>query len=191
MIAGLRGTLAGKDRDSILIDVGGVIYRVGTSANTLSELGDVGEPVRVVTHLVVREDQMTLFGFITNEELLLFETLISVTGIGPRLSCAVLSHFKVETLLVAIDSSDVDLLATVPGVGKKTAARLIVELRGKLPSPTGQPLPVNLADREVVQALRALGYTTSEVNSVIGRLTVDASASVEEKVVAALRELGQ
>jgi Holliday junction DNA helicase RuvA len=191
VIAGLRGRLEAKLPDSVLVDVGGVIYRVGTSATTLSEIGDVGESVRLLTHLFVREDQLTLYGFASDDELKLFETLIGVTGVGPRLACAILSSLRVEALQEAIQAGNADLLATVPGVGKKTAARLIVELRGKLPT-TGIPAaPLSRDDVEVVEALRALGYTTAEANGAVGRIAADASLTAEERVVAALRELGQ
>ncbi|MEA2584674.1 MAG: holliday junction helicase RuvA, partial [Thermomicrobiales bacterium] len=148
MIAGLRGRLDAKLADALLVDVGGVVYRVGTSASTVSEIGDIGEPVRLQTHLFVREDQMTLYGFATDDELKLFETLITVTGVGPRLACAILSSLRVETLHEAIQAGNADLLATVPGVGKKTAARLILELRGKLPTGGFVSAPVGRDDLE-------------------------------------------
>jgi holliday junction DNA helicase RuvA len=190
MIAGLRGRLDSKLPDALLVDVGGVVFRVGTSANTLSEVGDVGEAVRLQTYLFVREDQLTLYGFTSDEELRLFETLIGVTGVGPRLACAILSHLRVEALQEAIQAGNADLLATVPGVGKKTAARLIVELRGKLPSTLGA-VTTGPVEAEVIEALRALGYTTAEANSALGRIGATPNMSVEEKVLAALRELGQ
>jgi Holliday junction DNA helicase RuvA len=191
VIAGLRGRLDAKLSDALLVDVGGVVYRVGTSANTLSEVGDVGEQVRLQTHLFVREDQLTLYGFATADELRLFETLIGVTGVGPRLACAILSHMRVEALHEAIQAGNADLLATVPGVGKKTAARLIVELRGKVPSTVGFAGVGGPIEPEVVEALRALGYTTAEANSALGRIGATPEMSVEDKVLAALRELGQ
>src|SRR5262249_35321022 len=106
VIAGLRGRLDAKLPDALLVDVGGVILRVGTSANTLGEVGEVGEPVRLQTYLFVREDQLTLYGFATGEELKLFETLITVTGVGPRLACAILSSLRVETLHEAIQAGN-------------------------------------------------------------------------------------
>jgi Holliday junction DNA helicase RuvA len=190
MIAGLRGRLDAKSADALLIDVGGVVLRVGTSATTIDEIGDVGEPVRLLTHLFVREDQLTLYGFATDDELKLFETLIAVTGVGPRLACAILSSLRVESLREAIHDGNADLLATVPGVGKKTAARLIVELRGKLPTTGVPPAPIGREDLEAVEALRALGYTTAEANAAIGRVA-GAGMTTEERIIAALRELGQ
>jgi holliday junction DNA helicase RuvA len=191
MIAGLRGRIDAKLVDALLVDVGGVIYRVGTSGQTIGDVGEIGETVRLQTHLFVREDQMTLYGFATDEELKLFETLISVTGVGPRLACGILSGLRVETLHEAIHAGNADLLATVSGVGKKTAARLIVELRGKLPA-TGLPIaPTSYGDQEAVEALRALGYTTAEANAAVGRVASTPGMTTEERILAALRELGQ
>jgi holliday junction DNA helicase RuvA len=197
MIAGLRGRIETKTADAILLDVGGVIYRVGTSRSTLSEIGEHGDDARLHTYLFVREDQLTLYGFATPDELQLFETMIGVTGIGPKLACAILSHIRTDLLFEAIQNQNADFLATVPGVGKKTAARMILELRGKLPS-TLAPLvgATPVADRdqtEVVEALRALGYTAAEAHGALARTARDvpAGATVEERLVAALRELGQ
>lgn len=193
MIAGLKGRLERKLDDAALIDVGGVIYRVNTSLVTLEDLGDVGETVRVHTHLYVREDQLTLYGFASPDELRLFETLIGVSGIGPRLALAILSRVRPEALEIAINGENAELLATVPGVGRKTAARLILELRGKLvPSGGGVgPSMLSREDAEVVAALRSLGYTTSEAHGALGRAPRDAGLTVEDRVVAALRELAQ
>lgn len=191
MIAALRGKLDARLADAVLIDVGGVIYRVNTSSTTLNEIGEPGDEVRLRTHLVVREDQLTLYGFSTSEELNLFETLIGVTGVGPKLACAILSRLKPDALTTAITGENADLLATVPGVGKRTAARLILELRGKLvPVAPVSPTPGSQTDSEVVAALRALGYTAAEAHGAVARLPRDTSdAAVEDRVVAALRDL--
>ncbi len=191
MIAGLRGRLDKKLADALLVDVGGVVYRVGTSTTTLSDVGDVGDPVRLQTFLFVREDQLTLYGFASDDELRLFETLITVTGVGPRLACAILSHIRPESLHEAIQAANADLLATVPGVGKKTAARMILELRGKLPASLGGMATVSSADREVVEALRALGYTTAEAHGAVARAERLPGLTVEERVIAALRDLAE
>ncbi len=191
MIAGVRGRIDAKLADAVLVDIGGVILRVGTSVSTLEAIGEVGDEVRLQTYLFVREDQLTLYGFASAEELRLFETLIGVTGVGPRLACAILSRMPTETLLSAIEAGNADLLATVPGVGKKTAARLIVELRGKLPVVVAPTAGTRQADHEVVEALRALGYTLAEAQAAAARVTAGPEVPVEERVVAALRELGQ
>lgn len=192
MIAGLRGRLERKIEDAALVDVGGVIYRVNTSQVTLEDIGDAGEDVRLFTHLYVREDQLALYGFASTEELRLFETLIGVTGVGPRLALAILSRVRPEALEAAINGENAELLATVPGVGRKTAARLILELRGKL-VPAGGPRATapSQADADVIQALRSLGYTSAEANGVLSRIPRDPELTLEDRVVAALRELSE
>lgn len=192
MIAGLRGAIFQKYEDAVLVDVQGVIYRVNTSSTTLGDIGSSGDDVRLLTQLYVREDQMTLFGFATDDELRLFNTLIGVSGVGPKLALAILSRVRPDALELAINAENAELLATVPGVGRKTAARLILELRGKLvPAATaaaggGQP---SQEDAEVLAALRSLGYTTAEAHGALGRAPRDPGLSVEDRVVAVLREL--
>ncbi len=192
MIAGLKGRIERKLDDALLLDVGGVIYRVNTSRSTLDEIGEAGESARVVTHLYVREDQLTLYGFATPDELRLFETLIGVSGVGPKLALAILSRVAPDALEIAITTENAALLSTVPGVGRKTAARLILELRGKLVPSTsaalGVPSPI---DAEVVEALRSLGYTAAEAHGALARMPRDADLTVEDRVVAALRELAE
>lgn len=191
MIAGLRGLIAGKYPDSLLVDVSGVIYRVGTSSTTISEAGAVGEEIELRTFLVVREDILALYGFASVAEMRVFETLISVTGVGPKLACAVLSAMRPETLLLAVEQGDAEMLATVPGVGKKTAARLIVELRGKLPEAGAVFSAPSAADADVVAALRSLGYSLAEANLAVAKLASNAGSTVEERVVAALRDMSE
>jgi Holliday junction DNA helicase RuvA len=190
MIAGLRGVVADREADALLVDVNGVIYRVGTSRRTLDEAGPSGSDVSLRTYLVVRQDQLTLYGFSSTVELAVFESMIAVTGVGPRLACAVLSHFDVGALQDAIARGDDALLATVPGIGRKTAARLIVELRGKLPETAFATTPVDQKDREAIEALRALGYTSSEAHAALARVGAT-EASVEDRILAALRELSR
>jgi Holliday junction DNA helicase RuvA len=192
MIAGLKGRIERKLDDAALVDVNGVIYRVNTSLATLEEIGDAGESVRLFTHLYIREDQMALYGFSSTDELRLFETLIGVSGVGPRLALAILSRVRPEALEAAINGENTALLATVPGVGRKTAARLILELRGKLvPSGLGAAGIPSPDDAEVIAALRSLGYTTAEAHGALARVPRDADLTVEDRVVAALRELAE
>ncbi|MFN8593594.1 MAG: Holliday junction branch migration protein RuvA [Thermomicrobiales bacterium] len=192
MIAGLRGRIDRTLDGAVQIDVGGVIYHVNTSGVTLEEIGGPGDAIRVFTYLYVREDQLQLFGFSSPEELRLFETLIGVSGIGPKLALAILSRVRPEALEVAITSENAELLATVPGVGRKTAARLILELRGKLvPSASvvaGAPAQV---DADVLAALRSLGYTTAEAHGALSRVSRDSELTLEDRVLAALRELAE
>jgi Holliday junction DNA helicase RuvA len=132
---------------------------------------------------------MTLFGFSSAEEHRFFDVLTGVSGIGPRLACAVLSTFRPDGLFSAVQSGDVDLLATIPGVGKKTASRMIVELSGKLPE-AQFVREVVLQDRDVIEALRSLGYSSAEVQEALVRARIEPGMTTEERIVAALQLLG-
>jgi Holliday junction DNA helicase RuvA len=190
VIAGLRGTIYRTTTDAIQLDVGGVIYLVSSSTRSIADAGEPGSTVHMYTHLVVREDALTLFGFLTESELSWFQTLITVNGVGPRLACAVLSKLSPDQLIKGIAEEDVNLLSTVPGVGKRTASRILLDLRGKLPDNLEVPAVVQIEDTDTMAALRALGYTAAESQAAVSRLNVDASATPEERVIAALRQLG-
>lgn len=193
MIAGLRGEIVSKSSDVIHIDVAGVTYRVGTTTTTLDETGDVGSTLRLHTHLFVREDQLALYGFASADELLMFETLLGVSGVGPRLACAILSRLPPDRLHDAITTENVDLLSSVPGVGKRTASRLILDLRGKLPDggPSSKLIQSRPRDAEVLGALRSLGYSSMEAHEALARTSDHRDESVEDRVLAALRELAE
>jgi Holliday junction DNA helicase RuvA len=194
MIAAVRGTLEGRGADHALVAVGGVVLRIASSATTLRELGEAGAPVALHTYLYVREDTLQLFGFRTREELRLFETLLGVTGVGPRLALSILSFASVDQLQAAILSEDTALLSKVPGVGRKTAARIILELRGKLTAAVGATgrAAADQATSEVIEALQALGYTTAEAVQAVEALGEEARGlTPEQRVFAALRQLGQ
>jgi Holliday junction DNA helicase RuvA len=190
VIAGLLGAIDAKRADALLVDVGGVIYRVGTSTSTLSAVGNVGESVRLFTYLLVREDQLALFGFATQDELDLFEALISASGVGPKTACAVLSRFQPDQLREAIHQGNAQLFATVPGIGAKTAARLIVDLKGKLPEPANGFIGV-APDDDVVAALRSLGYSAAEAMAAAVRIESAPGMTSEERVIAALRIINE
>lgn len=199
MIAGLRGRVFSKSADALFIDVSGVIYQVGTSAQTLGSVGDAGAEVQVLTRLIVREDQMALYGFLSLDELRLFDTLLGVTGVGPRLACAVLGRFPADQLYSVILEENATLLATVPGIGRRTAARLILELRGKLPALDGLTLrvpdggamtiPGRVTD-DVVDALQSLGYSGQEIATAVAAIPNDV-VGTENRMLAALRSLGR
>ncbi|MEE8473253.1 MAG: Holliday junction branch migration protein RuvA, partial [Dehalococcoidia bacterium] len=132
MIAGLHGKLEARGLGHALVRVGGVTLQVFMPTSALARLGGVGEEVHLHTHLHVREDILALYGFVTPQELALFQSLMGVTGVGPRLALAVLSTYSAQELTLAIMGGSVDVLSQVPGLGKKIAARLILELKGKL-----------------------------------------------------------
>ena len=191
MIAGLVGIVHRATIDSVLLNVHGVIYRVLTSGRTITELGDTPGEIELFTYMVVREDSQTLFGFLSETELLWFETLIAVNGVGPRLACAVLTRFTPDALLEAISREDVALLSTVSGIGKRTASRIMLDLRGKLPEGiSALDRPVRADEPEVLAALQALGYSSAEAITAISELPDDGDKVVEARVLAALQKLG-
>lgn len=191
MIAGLIGRVHRLTNDSVLLNVNGVIYQVVTSGRTIADIGGVGDEVELHTHFVVREDAQMLFGFLTPNELVWFQTLIGVNGIGPRLACAVLTRFTPEALLDAISREEIALLSTVPGIGKRTASRIVLDLRGKLPENlSGDAVPLRAAHSEVIAALQALGYSSSEAQAAVAQAPVDPGVPVELQVLAALRQMG-
>jgi Holliday junction DNA helicase RuvA len=190
MIATLEGTLAYRGDDSVIINVGGIGFRVYVSSSTSSQLGAVKGRVSLYTHLHVREDNISLYGFASSEELALFKNLISVSGIGSKLALAMLSAFNPEQLIVAITSGDIDLLSRAPGVGRKMASRLVVELRGKLEKEWKDvALPLAPESADVIAALTGLGYSVAEATKAISRLPDPDSLSLEEKIKMALQQL--
>jgi Holliday junction DNA helicase RuvA len=193
MIAGLIGTIHGVAPDAVLVNVGGVIYRVNTSGRTGPDAGGVGAAVELFTHLVVREDAQILYGFLTEQELAWFQTLIGVNGVGPRLACAVLGRFTPDALIDVIHAEEVAMLSTVPGIGRRTASRIVLDLRGKLPERLegAGALPGSAqGDPEALAALQALGYSTAEALGALSSLPAGERGTTEEQVVAALRLLG-
>ena len=155
MIGSLRGKLIYKHPDSILIEVGGVGYQVNVPLSTLAILPEEGKEVFLHTYTHVREDALQLFGFTSEEEKKIFVTLLGITGIGPRMALNILSGISHNDLFHAIEKEDVELLCRVPGLGKKTAHRLILELKEKLPSPTKA---VDRVFEDTLSALVNLGY---------------------------------
>ncbi len=190
MIATLEGILEYRGNDSVIINVGGIGFRVYVSSSTSSQLGAVKGRVSLYTHLHVREDNISLYGFASSEELALFKNLISVSGIGSKLALAMLSAFNPEQLIVAITSGDIDLLSRAPGVGRKMASRLVVELRGKLEKEWKDvALPLAPESADVIAALTGLGYSVAEATKAISRLPDPDGLSLEEKIKMALQQL--
>lgn len=190
MIASLEGILEYRAADSVIVNVGGIGFQVYVSSSTLSQLGAIKDKVSLYTHLHLREDNASLYGFASIEELALFRNLISVSGVGPKLALALLSSLSPEQLVMAIASGNVDVISQVSGVGKKVASRLVVELRGKLEKQwEGTILPLASEDTDAVAALTGLGYSLRESTQAISSLSNPGGMSLEEKVKAALQQL--
>lgn len=189
MIGRVRGTLVERAPAGVLIDVGGVGYEVAMSARELAALPDLGEEVVVHTHLHVREDQQALFGFSSGETRDLFRDLIAVSGVGPRLALAILGTLTPDQLRRAILAEDVDALVMVPGIGKRSAQKLILDLRARLGvSADGIPGDGGGGVSEVRAALENLGYTGTEIREALEGL--DATTEVSDLLRSALQRLG-
>jgi Holliday junction DNA helicase RuvA len=182
----LKGTLESRRGDSVLVDVGGVGYRVAMTPRSIGELPAVGGPVLVHTHLYVREDVMALYGFDTAEERDLFRVLLGASGVGPKLALAILATLPPGPLQHAVLAEDAGALTEVPGVGKKTAQRLILDLRSRLELPDADLAP-GTPIAEVREALEGLGYQSGEVREALSGLEGD---TVEDLLKAALQRLG-
>ena len=188
MIASLYGKLESLSSDGAIINVGGIGFQVYMPTSTLSTLGAIGEEVKLHTYLHLREDNAALYGFASTDELGLFQNLISVSGLGPKLALAMLSAMNIERLTMAIATSSADLLTEIPGIGKKMAHRLILELKDKLGAGWITTPAAQLAEEnaEVVAALTSLGYSISEATRAVASLPPDSELSLEEKIKLAL-----
>jgi len=193
MIVALEGILERRGIDSAVVKIGPLSLQVYIPGSTLSRLGAVGDKVHLHTHLYVREDNIAIYGFSSTEELALFQNLISVSGIGPKAALAFLSTFSVEQLASAIISGNVDLLTQVPGIGKKIAGRVVLELKGKLEKGwEGVISPVlTREDADVVAALISLGYSLREATQAVANLPASEDMNLEEKVKLALSQLAR
>ncbi len=189
MIAGLRGTLESLGSDWAIIDVGGVSFQVYMPTSTLSTMGTIGKEVKLHTHLNLKEDSATLYGFASADELRLFQTLISVSGLGPRLALAMLSAMSVEQLTMAIATGSANLLTQVPGIGKKMSDRLILELKDKIGAGwiTTPAAQIAQENSDVLAALTTLGYSVTEASRAVATLPPSSELSLEEKIKLALQ----
>jgi Holliday junction DNA helicase RuvA len=186
MICGLHGILEGRGSDFVIINVGGVSLRVQVPAS--SDLGGIGSRVKLYTHLQVREENIALYGFSSAEELELFSALISASGVGPKVALSLLSALTPLQLTSAIASGNAEVLSQVPGVGKRTAARLVLELKDKLDR-LGIAAPVPQVDAEVLAALKSLGYSVSEATSALATIPDAPDLTTEDKLKLALQYL--
>jgi Holliday junction DNA helicase RuvA len=184
LIARLRGTVEDRGPDWLLVDVGGVGYEVLCPTGTIVR-ARVGEEITLHTHLAVREDDMTLYGFATTHEQRLFQILTSVSGVGPKVGLALLSVMDADELSYAIASGNAASLARAQGVGQKLASRVVLELRGKLTAEAPASVP-GVESEDVVAALMALGYSQAEAADAVSRSDLPPDAPLEERVRLAL-----
>ena len=195
MIASIRGILLFVGVDHAVVETGGIGFLVYAPRTVLGNLGEVGGEVRLYTHLHIREDVLALYGFATSDQRHLFETLLGVSGIGPKVALSLLSSAAPDHLRTAIAGGDTAWLARVPGIGKKTAERLVLELRGKvdikgLPAPSAATPALVAVNAELAEMLISLGFSATEANAAIAALPADAPIDLEERVRLALRFFG-
>lgn len=199
MYAYINGILENKSNNYVVIDVNGIGYKVYMSQNAIENLGDIGSKVKVYTHYHVREDAISLFGFITNEELRMFELLISVSGVGAKSALTILANIEPSIFALAVVSNDTSKLVKLPGIGAKSAARIILELKDKLKS---EELVVKHSDKikstvvedekvkEAISALQVLGYNRKDIEKVFEKVEVE-SFNLEELIKIGLKHLSR
>lgn len=197
MIAYLNGILELKFNGYIIIDVMGVGYKVFMSETSINKLGKIGDKVRVYTHYHVREDEISLYGFLNIEELNMFELLISVSGVGAKSALNTLAYIEPSTFALAVVSNDTSKLVKIPGIGAKTAARIVLELKDKLKN---QDIVKNKVDKiesnienkenieEAITALQVLGYNRKEIEKIFEKIE-DTNISLEELIKKGLKYL--
>ena len=188
MIGSVRGSVTHVSLDHALIEVGGIGYRIVAGPALLANLR-TGSEASVYTHHLVREDQQALFGFATTEELAFFELLMTVSQVGPRLALAITSAHPVTKLQLAIVTDDADVFTSVSGVGRKTAPRIILELKEKVHA-AGIAGGTSSTDSDVVAALESLGYTATEARKAAGAVAA-ADGELDARIKAALQELAR
>lgn len=196
MIASIQGILEARRASYVIVRVGGFGMRIYTPATTSSRLGEVGSEISLYTHFYVREDGMSLYGFSTEEDRDAFEQLIGISGVGPKIALALLSMMDAQTFYQAIANEDQQRLALTPGVGKKLAARLVLELKGKLPSlgmpgSNGAISSSGTLPSEVIEALMGLGFTAAEAQAALSKIPQDKPMTLEEQITFALRSFAR
>lgn len=198
MIGQINGIILEKQPPQLLVDVNGIGYEIDAPMGTFYQLPDIGQKVKLFTHFVVREDAQQLFGFYTKDERVLFRTLLKVNGVGPRLALTILSKATPDEFVRCVLNNDTASLVRLPGVGKKTAERLVIEMRDKLSDWTGaQPVQGDIAQaaggrnnalQDAISALIALGYKQQEANRVVTKID-DGNFNSEELIRRALQEM--
>ena len=202
MISYIRGTLAEKNEDSAVVEAHGVGYQIFVPVPVLSELPPLGESVKIYTYFSVREDGMSLFGFLSRQDLAMFKQLIGVNGIGPKNALGILSALRPDVLRMAVASGDAKTISRAPGVGPKTAQRIILDLKDKirpedvlaggLEESLAVPEEISgvgQAGKEAVEALTALGYSAAEAAGAVKKVKITEEMTAEDVLKGALRHL--
>ena len=195
MIGSLIGLIKEKTPSSILLEVNGIGYEIAVPLSTSFQLPNVGESAYLLTHLVVREDQHSLYGFATDEERKLFRALIKISGVGAKLAITILSGTNVNGFIQSVVNEDIDALVHLPGIGKKTAERLVVEMKDKVSEISSDENSFsqnteNSAVAEAMNALVNLGYKTKDAKNILDKIDSD-GLSVEELIRQALKSLNK
>lgn len=186
----IEGTIEYKKDKFAVVNAGGVGYKVFMSSDGLAKLPEIGEKAKVFTHLHVREDAMDLYGFLDQMELVFFETLIAISGVGPKMALAILVIAPVKMLASAIVSGNVEFFTRVSGVGRKTAEKIILELKDKIQKLGIEIEEMEAGDGEVLDALESLGYSAREAQNALRQIAKE-TQGVENRIKEALRILGR
>lgn len=201
MISYVKGPLAEKLEDSVVVEAGGIGYRIFVPSSVLSELPKTGETVKIYTYFSVREDAMNLYGFLSRQDIEMFRQLIGVNGVGPKSALGILSALSPDTLRMAVISGDAKAISKAPGVGSKTAQRIILDLKDKVKaedilcgvtdaaSAHTEISGVGEVGKEAIEALTALGYSASEASNVVKKVVITEKMTVEDVLKAALKHL--
>ncbi len=197
MISYIKGKLEAKNIDSVIIDVGGIGYKINMSTNSMDRLGETGAEVKVYTYMRVREDDISLFGFCTNEELKMFEQLLGVSGVGAKSALSILANISPSSFALAIITGDINTLKGLPGIGAKSAQRMILELKDKMKTQEAietEVIPVQVTAKndkakDAIEALQVLGYSRRDIELIMAKINTE-ELSVEEIIKQGLKYLG-
>lgn len=198
MFAYIKGSLEQKSNNYVVIDVGGIGYKIFMATKAIEALGEIGEVVKVHTHYYVREDNISLYGFNTNEELRMFELLLQVSGIGAKSAIAMLSEISPSSFALAVISDDISQLVKIPGIGKKTAERIVLELKDKLKTEEAitktEEVKLSITNEEetseAIAALQVLGYTKREIEKALENVDTK-NLQLEEIIKQGLKNLAR
>lgn len=197
MISYIKGKLEAKNLDNVIIEVGGIGYKIFMSANSMDRLGEIGTEVKVYTYMRVREDDISLYGFCTNEELKMFEQLLGVSGVGAKSALSILANISPSSFALAIITGDLNTLKSLPGIGAKSAQRMILELKDKMKTQEAietEFIPVqntvkNDKAKDAIEALQVLGYSRRDIDLAISKIDTN-ELSIEDIIKQGLKYLG-